>query len=337
MDKERSWLIPFAVLAGIEWLWAFVLAQLTGYPGRPEFAAHFRLAAIMGSFMFASFLVWNFVQLARTLQPHPGREIARRTGSNLPRFAALGIGLALIALHMASFNWSKSILPSAVPFWADRPLADFDEALFGMPAWQWTYQLVGPASELFRRAYGLWLPVHLIALAALICFKPSDRKTRLILTYILTWMVGTIVSYLASSAGPIFYGPLGFGDRFKDLIGQPFLNGIPKTAAYLWKNYMEQTAVTGGGISAFPSLHVAMALWVAAIVRFHWAALIFFALVFVGSFLLGWHYVLDAPAGVACFLLAYALAGLYVARARGGQASTNSQSGLVGETGESVG
>jgi len=342
MDRERSWLIPFAVLAGIEWLWAFLLARFTSYPGVPEFAAHFRLAAILGCFMFAGFLVWRFVGLARNLQPHPSREIARQTRENLPRFAALGVGLALIALHMASFNWSKSILPSVVPFWADPPLADFDDTLFGMPAWRWTLQLVGPASEVFRRAYGLWLPIHLIALACLVCFKPSDRKTRLILAYILTWMIGTVVSYLASSAGPLFYGPLGFGDRFRDLIGQPYLNGIPKTAAYLWNNYTQQTAVAGGGISAFPSLHVAMALWVAAVLRFHWAALIFFALVFVGSYLLGWHYFLDAPAGVACFLFAYATAGQYVVWARNRDVSKEAATAtvpnhLVGETGEGVG
>lgn len=341
MDRERGWLIPFAVLAGIEWLWAFVLAQLTGYPGRPEVISHFRLAAIMGCFMFAGFLTWQFIKLAKRLQPGPAREIARLTRRNSRRFAALGIGLALIALHMASFNWSKSILPSAVPFWADGPLANFDEALFGMPAWKWSLQLIGPASEVFRRAYGLWLPIHLFTLAALVCFRPSERKTRLMLTYILTWMVGTVISYLASSAGPLFYGPLGFGNRFQDLIGQPYLNGIPKTAAYLWANYVQQTAVAGGGISAFPSLHVAMALWVAAVLRFHWAALIFFALVFVGSFLLGWHYFLDAPAGVGCFLLAYAMAGQYVAWARSRSASSpesvSVQSHLVGDTGESVG
>ncbi len=231
----------------------------------------------------------------------------------------LGVGLMLLALHMASFAWSKSILPAAVPFWADRSLADFDEALFGMPAWRWTLHLVGPTAEIFRRAYGLWLPIHLIVLAALVCWQPSERKTRLMLTYLLTWMVGTLVSFLASSAGPLFYGPLGFGDRFGDLAGQPHLRGIPKTAAYLWQNYTERTAVPGGGISAFPSLHVAMALWVAAVMRFHWTSLIFATLVFIGSFLLGWHYFLDAPAGIACFLLAYAIAGQYVAwrRARG--------------------
>lgn len=342
MDRERGWLIPFAVLAGIEWLWAVSLARFTGYPGVPEFASQIGLAVIMGAVMFVGFLVWQFVRLARTLQPQPAREIARLTRRNLPRFAMLGVGLALIALHMASFNWSKSILPSAVPFWADRPLANFDDALFGMPAWRWTLQWVGPTSEVFRRAYGLWLPIHLIALAAVVCFRPSERKTRLMLTYILTWMVGTVISFVASSAGPLFYGPLGFGDRFQDLIGQPYLNGIPKTAAYLWNNYTQQTAVTGGGISAFPSLHVAMALWVAAVVRFHWAAMIFSALVFVGSFLLGWHYFLDAPAGVACFLFAYAIAGHYVAwsRNRGISKQTSAapaHSHLVGEAGESVG
>ena len=337
MDRERGWLIPFAVLAGIEGLWALLLAQLTGYPGVPGFASQFELAAMMGVIMLVGFLVWQFVRLARTLEPQPTRKIASLTRANVPRFAALAIGLGLVAFHMACFNWSKSILPSAVPFWADRPLANFDEAVFGMPAWRWALQWLAPVSELFRRAYGLWLPIHLIALAAVICFPPTERKARLILTYILTWIVGTLISYSVSSAGPLFYGPLGFGDRFHDLIGQPHLNGIPKTAAYLWKNYVQQTAVTGGGISAFPSLHVAMALWVAAVLRFHWASLIFFALVFVGSFLLGWHYFLDAPAGAACFLLAYAIAGLYVGWARRAPTLSRAQSALVGGAGERVG
>jgi hypothetical protein len=342
MGRERSWLVPFAVLAGLEWLWAYSLARLTGYPGEPNFVRQLALAAIMACFMFAGFLIWRFFGLARSLKPHPTREIARAIGKNLPRFAILAIGLALIAVHMASFNWSKSILPTAVPFWADRPLANFDEALFGTAAWRWTLQWIGPASEVFRRAYGLWLPIHLIALAALVCTKPSDRKTLLILTYILTWMVGTIMSYLVSSAGPLFYGPLGFGDRFQDLIGQPHLNGIPKTAAYLWNNYTQHAAVTGGGISAFPSLHVAMALWVAAVVRFHWSSLIFFTLIFVGSFLLGWHYFLDAPGGVACFLVAYAIAGQYVAWANSREVSKQAAaamapSHLVGGAGERIG
>ena len=312
MDRERNWLIPLAVLASIEWLWAFSLALITDYPGEPEYAPQFALAAIMGCFMLAAFLAWNFVRLARTLKPHPARELASLMRANSNRFAALGLGLMLLALHMASFNWSKSILPAAVPFWADRPLADFDETLFGMAAWSWTLHLVGPTAEVFRRAYGLWLPIHLIVLAVVVCFPPSERKTKLMVTYMLTWMVGTIVSFLASSAGPLFYGPLGFGDRFSDLAGQPHLRGISNTAAYLWQNYTHQTAVTGGGISAFPSLHVAMALWIAAVMRFHWASLAFFTLVFIGSFLLGWHYFLDAPAGVACFLFAYAIAGQYV-------------------------
>ena len=51
-----------------------------------------------------------------------------------------------------------------------------------------------------------------------------------------------------------------------------------------------------------------LAAWIAIALR-HWSGWIFAALVFYGSFLLGWHYFLDAPAGIAVTLIAYFLAG----------------------------
>jgi hypothetical protein len=124
----------------------------------------------------------------------------------------------------------------------------------------------------------------------------------------LMWMTGTVLSYAMSSGGPIFYEALGFGPRFHNLLGQPHIGGIPKTAAYLWSNYQDHAARPGAGISAFPSMHVALAVWIALAAR-HWSGWIFSALVFYGSFLLGWHYFLDAPAGVLVTLFAYFAAG----------------------------
>jgi hypothetical protein len=55
-------------------------------------------------------------------------------------------------------------------------------------------------------------------------------------------------------------------------------------------------------------MHVALAVWIALAVR-HWFGWIYAALVFHGSYLLGWHYFLDAPAGIAVTLAAYFFAG----------------------------
>ena len=68
----------------------------------------------------------------------------------------------------------------------------------------------------------------------------------------------------------------------------------------------------GAGISAFPSLHVAGAAWVAAVVAslsrklapLAWA---YFLLILMGSVYLGWHYALDGIAGLIIALVMFRL------------------------------
>jgi hypothetical protein len=306
--RDRDWLIPIAALAALEFLAAQALAFAIHYPGRPDAVGQFLFGAVIGLIMLAGFYAWQFAKLARRMTANPTRRLIDLTGERKARILAVAAGRLCISLHWITFNWMKSMLPSAVPFWADRPLADLDQALFGRAAWEWALSIVGPAAVVSKFAYSLWLPLHFIVLAGVLCMEPSVRKSRLLVAYFLMWMIGTAVSFAFSSGGPIFYKALGFGPRFHELLHQPHIGGIPKTAAYLWSNYQDHAARPGAGISAFPSMHVALAAWIAIALR-HWSGWIFAALVFYGSFLLGWHYFLDAPAGIAVTLIGYFLAG----------------------------
>lgn len=310
--SERDWLIPAAVIACVEYLAAQGLALAIHYPGRPDSLRQFLFGAIVGLVMLAGFYAWQFAKLARRMAASPTRRLVEITRERKGHIIAIAAGLACISLHWITFNWMKSMLPFAVPFWADRPLANFDEALFGTAAWKWALAIVGPAAAASKFAYSLWLPLHFVVLAGVLCMKPSDRKSRLMIAYFLMWVTGTALSFAVSSGGPIFYEALGFGSRFHDLFGQAHIGNIPKTAAYLWSNYQDHAARPGAGISAFPSMHVALAIWIALALR-HWTGWVFAGLVFYGSFLLGWHYFLDAPAGVVVTLFAYAVAGRFCA------------------------
>ena len=69
------------------------------------------------------------------------------------------------------------------------------------------------------------------------------------------------------------------------------------------------------GISAVPSVHVAISLWMWLVARdlaprFALTALVYFALVWVGSVQLGWHFASDGMAGVVGMLAVWRLAGL---------------------------
>ena len=65
------------------------------------------------------------------------------------------------------------------------------------------------------------------------------------------------------------------------------------------------------GIGAFPSLHVAFELLVCLWLRRVWRPgamlfAIFTLIIFLGSMITGWHYLIDAIAGLALAFLAYA-------------------------------
>jgi hypothetical protein len=309
---EWAWLKPVAALALVEWLGAESLALAIHFRSRPDFIDQFLFGLGIGLGMLAGFYVWHFAKLTHQKNPNPMRHLVELTGDRRARILAVAAGLICITVHWIAFSWTKSMLPTAVPFWADSFLADLDEALLGRAAWDWALTWFGFASDLLKRAYNFWLLLHLLVLAGVLLLPPSLRKTRLLIAYFLMWMIGTVVSFAFSSAGPIFYEPLGLGYRFHDLASQPHIGRIPQTAAYILSNYQDHAARPGAGISAFPSMHVALAVWIALAIR-HWAGWVFAGMIFVGSFLLGWHYFVDAPAGVLVTLLAYGVAGTYCA------------------------
>ena len=310
---ERDWLIPFGLLAVFEWACAQALAWSVGYPGKPYYASQFAIVAVVGFGALICFYAFHFFKMMFTGVPRPAKELRRLTRDYWPRFATIGLALGFAGLHMVAFNWSKSVLPVAVPFWADIPLADIDEAIFGMAAWEWAHRLAGDASGVLYWTYALWAPVQLAFLFAVIFSRHSRRKSRLLIAYLLTWIIGGAVAFAVSSAGPLFYGPLGFGDRFDGLLSQPHLQRFPETASYLWRNYVTLSALPAAGISAFPSLHVAIAVWIALVLR-HWLGWIYPAVITFGSILFGWHYILDAPGGMLVALFAYYLAEKIEAR-----------------------
>ena len=75
--------------------------------------------------------------------------------------------------------------------------------------------------------------------------------------------------------------------------------------------------MVGGGISAFPSMHVAIAAWLALVLKDRGAPRLgqaYLIGVFACSIILGWHYVLDGVAGIAIAILADRLARAWLSR-----------------------
>ena len=80
---------------------------------------------------------------------------------------------------------------------------------------------------------------------------------------------------------------------------------------YLWTFYQERSVGVGSGISAFPSLHVAIAMLNALFVHElfgrlgRFLAWSYLAFTMFGSVYLGWHYAVDGYASIVLVIIIY--------------------------------
>lgn len=238
----------------------------------------------------------------------PVQEFKRRiVGLASPSFlAGLLLFLSLALLH-GVFTSAKTLLPDITPFYADRPLADLDAELHGGRD-PWTYlRWLEPYTGHIQYLYSAWWSFLLIATSMAVCLWGRLRaiRSQYLWTFLLCWvLLGNIVAGLFMSGGPIFYDHVtGDAQRYAEPlqhISHFDSDGVSVMAirAMLWAIYEGQVVGLGSGISAFPSLHVAMATLFALVAfRVHWLAGVvlgaFAIVILLGSVHLGWHYAVD--------------------------------------------
>jgi hypothetical protein len=309
----KSWAIPATIVVAIEYLFAWVIGFGVGFHYRIPFESYAIGGVGIALAGVSVFIISTFVSYARQGEPRP----ARRLLAEFPRCYGFVLGTVLVAVQMAVLTWTKIMLPLASPFWADPLLADLDQAIFGTDPWKILEILFGWAATTIDGAYVSWMVVKFATLAAVLATPESRRKTQAAFSYFLVLACTALGQYLLSSGGPVFYERLGFGDRFDELPIKPW---VETASSYLWHDYLRAGGDIGTGISAMPSLHVAIALWVALVMRAYLprAAAIgyfYFALILIGSVLLGWHYAVDGIAAIAITLASWRVAaGLPMAR-----------------------
>jgi hypothetical protein len=234
----------------------------------------------------------------------------------LPTPEALA-GLVLyfaLAVFMGSFTTIKTLLPTLNPFWADPLLAHVDRALhFGHDPWRILHPLLGyrTVTQTIELIYEPVWSICIIAVPLFFCVtrrKPAERS-RFLTAYLMIWIInGLLVAGLFTSGGPAFYGAITHDtDRFSGLVRyldveKQVMFSASWSQHQLWALHAAQSATTGAGISAFPSLHVSMmvlcclGLWtVSRPLAFALTAVA--GVIVVGAIHLGWHYAVDAYAG----------------------------------------
>jgi len=321
--------LPFYVVIGVYFAGAEVVSRALGWRYlHPMVASYLGVAT---SFTLAAVCVMAgahfFHRSARDVaEPHLRALHVVRATLAPERFAGLVLFSALAAF-MGAFTSIKTMLPLVAPFWSDTELSNLDRLIFlGQDPWRLLQPFMGhhQVTRAFEFLYGPAWMLLMVGAPFFVCvhLRNGALRRRFLAAYLLAWIVnGTILACLTMSAGPAFYG-LVTGDlqRFGGLVSYlQFDKMNPLSAAWgqqlLWTNYLRHGSYFGAGISAFPSLHVTMAVLFALAGwklnrRLGQGLAVFAGAILLGSIHLGWHYAVDGAFAVASMCAMWRLTGL---------------------------
>jgi len=266
------------------------------------------------AFVCLTCLIRLIYLLTRRIPEKPLLEVRNILRGDAPNLI-LGIPMLLIIpAFFDAFGQFKGAMHLWIPIYADPYLVRIDRWIFAKDAWL-TFSVIlesRVAVIFFDRMYILWFPIMYCTIcAAAFMARNPERRFCFFATYVASWIfLGNLVAIISNSSGPCFYSYFYKEDIFLNLCQRlQYLNdtGYPLIALsaqkYLLEQYQSGSDAFGEGISAFPSLHVAMAALVAIFLldinRFIGAmAVVFCAIIFVSSIILGWHYAIDGIASL---------------------------------------
>ena len=243
------------------------------------------------------------------------------------RFSDIVVTTLTLCLAGSVFFAFKILIPFFHPFDLDPLFAQIDRVLhFGVDPWRITHGLISSAwlTLAINGAYQLWFFVIWVFVMLNMFTVPSaeDRMRFFISVVAVLAVLGSLGATLLSSAGPVYFGAVtGLDDPFIPLMERLGAMdqelrasglGVKMWALdlhrWLWEVYQAKQPAFGTGISAMPSMHVAittlfaLSAWkMRPLIR--WGAIAYVGVIMIGSVQLAWHYAIDGYVSLAVTVL----------------------------------
>jgi PAP2 superfamily len=235
-------------------------------------------------------------------------------------FLSLIWPLFFFAILFASFNCFKQLVLVDYPFAYDAIYERIDRILFlGQDPWRVAHTMLPGVmtAKIVDMLYHAWfLPMTVGVFAcAWLGSESWHLRTQYLFTYMFSWIfVGSFAASLFPAAGPALVPYLvdassKFGELNETLALLDAQIGLDSVAIKdrLLLLHKSHDVVIGGGISAMPSVHIALSLAFALAAlkinkTFGWCMVGYAVLMWIASLYLGWHYAVD---GVVSLLLVW--------------------------------
>lgn len=270
--------------------------------------------------------------LARNRPARPARLLFDTYRARLsdPRVIASLPMLATVVVFMPFFSKLKSMIPLFNDFGWDATFIAWDRAIFlGRDAWEVFQPALGYplVTAILAFLYHAWMLLIYVGTLVLLFYRSAVRARRqYLLGFFLIWtVIGGLMATIFASVGPCFMEPIMGDPHFAAQMAylETANAQIPVMTLHVqdlllgW--YQNHERGLGSGITAMPSMHVAMAMlfWLAAR-RISPAADrtfgAFFAVIWIASVHLAYHYAVDGLVSVAATYALWRLAGWAIAR-----------------------
>jgi hypothetical protein len=237
----------------------------------------------------------------------------------------------LIPVFAVAFSFLKATIPAINPYTWDAFFTRWDYLLHGNNhPWQILQPFLGYplVTAGINMLYNLWyLIMYVLLMLQVFDMRNRALRMRFLLSFLLTWIVlGNLAAIAFSSMGPCYNpGVAANTGPFATLMNylNETSNSVPVSTLelqrMLWESYQNNGATMGSGISAMPSMHVAIATLMAL---FGWqhsrgagiGLTLYAVVVFVGSIHLAWHYALDGYVGALGAWLIWHTVGVWQSR-----------------------
>jgi hypothetical protein len=308
-----------------------MLLRLSDFFARPILTIWLALGTVM--------LVTDLVRESKRPNPRDFkiylRDMGRLARSPVNQIICITPPL-VFTLLMAAYSLFKQVVIPASGYWAGPGIMSLEyHLLLGHHAWQITHALLPvDATYWLDQVYQAWFVLMVGSMIA--CSHLSGdplHRCRFMLCFMASWIIGgTALAYLIPASGPIYlshFHPMP--DPFIALKARlaaddHVIRAVHGTGLFalqgqslLLEKLKAGLIFPGGGISAMPSMHNAIAVLLACagsgISRWLGRFLSIFAmLIFVGSIHLGWHYALDGIVAGAISIGLWSSSGALLAR-----------------------